>query len=331
MPFEIVRNDIVNMKVDAIVNTANPRSIIGAGTDKAVHDKAGARLLLARKEIGNIAVGEAAITPAFDLDANYVIHTAGPIWRDGRSGEEELLASCFRNSLGIAKKKACESIAFPLISSGSYGFPKPLALQIAVREISSFLMENEMQVYLVVFEKQSFELSEKLFKSVSSYIDANYVSDKMNLEYGTSKLRRFDYEEMLLRESSYEITSKMSNLDGMLNDLDKGFSETLLYLIDRTGKKDSEIYKKANVDRKLFSKIRNNADYRPSKATAIAFAIALELSMDETDDLLARAGIALSQSNKFDVIVRYFIENKKYDIFELNSVLFEFDQPLICM
>lgn len=331
MPFEIVRNDIVNMKVDAIVNTANPRPIIGAGTDKAVHDKAGARLLLARKEIGDIAVGEAAITPAFDLDANYVIHTAGPIWKDGRSGEEDLLASCFRNSLGIAKKKACESIAFPLISTGSYVFPKPLALQIAVREISSFLMENEMQVYLVVFEKQSFELSEKLFKSVSSYIDANYVSDKMSLEYGTSKVSRFDYEEMLLRESSYEITSKMLNLDGMLYNLDKGFSETLLYLIDRTGKKDSEIYKKANVDRKLFSKIRNNADYRPSKTTAIAFAIALELSMDETDDLLARAGIALSQSNKFDVIVRYFIENKKYDIFELNSVLFEFDQPLICM
>lgn len=331
MPFEIVRNDIVNMKVDAIVNTANPRTIIGAGTDKAVHDKAGARLLLARKEIGDIAIGEAAITPAFDLNARYVIHTAGPIWRDGKSSEEALLASCFKNSLKLAKEKECESIAFPLISTGSYGFPKPLALQIAVREISSFLMENEMQVYLVVFEKQSFELSEKLFKSVSSYIDANYVSEKMNLEYGTSKLRRFDYEEMLLRESSYEITSKIPNLDGMLNNLDKGFSETLLDLIDRTGKKDSEIYKKANVDRKLFSKIRNNADYRPSKATAIAFAIALELSMDETDDLLARAGIALSQSNKFDVIVRYFIENKKYDIFELNSVLFEFDQPLICM
>lgn len=331
MPFEIMRNDIVNMKVDAIVNTANPRPIIGAGTDKAVHDKAGARLLLARKEIGNIVVGEAAITPAFDLDANYVIHTAGPIWKDGRSGEEELLASCFRSSLGIAKKKDCESIAFPLISTGSYGFPKPIALQIAVREISSFLMENEMQIYLVVFEKQSFELSEKLFKSVSSYIDANYVSDKMNLEYGTSKVRRRNYEDMLLHESSYEITSKMPNLDGMLNNLDRGFSETLLDLIDRTGKKDSEIYKKANVDRKLFSKIRNNVNYKPSKATALAFAIALELSMDETDDLLARAGIALSQSNKFDVIVRYFIENKKYDIFELNSVLFEFDQPLICM
>lgn len=331
MPFEMVRNDIVNMKVDAIVNTANPRPIIGAGTDKAVHDKAGARLLLARKEIGNIAVGEAAITPAFDLDANYVIHTAGPIWKDGRSGEEKLLASCFRNSLGIAKKKSCESIAFPLISTGSYGFPKPLALQIAVREISSFLMENEMQVYLVVFEKQSFELSEKLFKSVSSYIDENYVSDKINAEYKMSNLRSYE----LLFEASdtprYGTICSNPNLDGMLENLDKGFSETLLALIDRTGKKDSEIYKKANVDRKLFSKIRNNADYRPSKTTAIAFAIALELNMDETNDLLSKAGFALSQSSKFDVIVRYFIENKKYDIFELNSVLFEFDQPLICM
>lgn len=330
MPFEIVRNDIVNMKVDAIVNTANPRPIIGAGTDKAVHDKAGARLLLARKEIGNIAVGEAAITPAFDLDVNYVIHTAGPIWKDGRSGEEDLLASCFRNSLGIAKKKACESIAFPLISTGSYGFPKPLALQIAVREISSFLMENEMQVYLVVFEKQSFELSEKLFKSVSSYIDENYVSEKINAEYKMSNLRSYE----LLFEASdtprYGTICSNPNLDGMLENLDKGFSETLLDLIDRTGKKDSEIYKRANVDRKLFSKIRNNADYRPSKTTAIAFAIALELDLDESSDLLSRAGYALSQSSKFDVIVRYFIENKKYDIFEINSALFRFDQPLLC-
>ena len=286
---------------------------------------------MARKEIGDIAVGEAAITPAFDLHARYVIHTAGPIWRDGRSGEEELLASCFRNSLGIAKKMSCESIAFPLISTGSYGFPKPLALKIAVREISSFLMENEVQVYLVVFEKQSFELSEKLFKSVSSYIDENYVSEKINAEYKMSNLRSYELLFEASDTSRYGTICSNPNLDGMLENLDKGFSETLLYLIDRTGKKDSEIYKKANVDRKLFSKIRNNADYRPSKTTAIAFAIALELSMDETDDLLARAGIALSQSNKFDVIVRYFIENKKYDIFELNSVLFEFDQPLICM
>ena len=218
-----------------------------------------------------------------------------------------------------------------MISTGSYGFPKPLALQIAVREISSFLMENEMQVYLVVFEKQSFELSEKLFKSVSSYIDENYVSEKINAEYKMSNLRSYE----LLFEASdtprYGTICNNPNLDGMLENLDKGFSETLLALIDRTGKKDSEIYKRANVDRKLFSKIRNNVNYKPSKTTAIAFAIALELNMDETNDLLSKAGFALSQSSKFDVIVRYFIENKKYDIFELNSVLFDFDQPLICM
>ena len=330
MPFEIVRNDIVNMKVDAIVNTANPKPVIGDGTDRAIHCKAGERLLLARKEIGDIAIGEAAITPAFDLDANYVIHTAGPIWRDGKSSEEALLASCFKNSLRLAKEKECESIAFPLISTGSYGFPKTLALQIAVREISSFLMENEMQVYLVVFEKQSFELSEKLFKSVSSYIDENYVSEKINAEYKMSNLRSYE----LLFEASdtprYGTICSNPNLDGMLENLDKGFSETLLALIDRTGKKDSEIYKKANVDRKLFSKIRNNVNYKPSKATAIAFAIALELNLDETSDLLSRAGYALSQSSKFDVIVKYFIENKKYDIFEINSALFRFDQPLLC-
>lgn len=330
MPFEIVRNDIVNMKVDAIVNTANPRPVIGAGTDKAVHDKAGARLLMARKEIGDIAIGTSKITPAFDLNARYVIHTAGPIWRDGKSGEEALLASCFKNSLRLAKEKECESIAFPLISTGSYGFPKPIALQIAVREISSFLMENEMQVYLVVFEKQSFELSEKLFKSVSSYIDENYVSEKINAEYKMSNLRSYE----LLFEASdtprYGTICSNPNLDGMLENLDKGFSETLLALIDRTGKKDSEVYKRANVDRKLFSKIRNNVNYKPSKATALAFAIALELDLDETSDLLSRAGYALSQSSKFDVIVKYFIENKKYDIFEINSALFRFDQPLLC-
>ena len=241
MPFEIARNDIVNMKVDAIVNTANPSPVIGAGTDKAVHDKAGARLLMARKEIGDIAIGTSKITPAFDLNARYVIHTAGPIWRDGKSGEEALLASCFKNSLRLAKEKECESIAFPLISTGSYGFPKPIALQIAVREISSFLMENEMQVYLVVFEKQSFELSEKLFKSVSSYIDENYVSEKINAEYKMSNLRSYE----LLFEASdtprYGTICSNPNLDGMLENLDKGFSETLLALIDRTGKKDSEV------------------------------------------------------------------------------------------
>ena len=252
MPFEIVRNDIVNMQVDAVVNTANLNPVIGSGVDSGIHKKAGHELLAARQKIGCIEFGDAVITPGFGLDAKYVIHTVGPIWEDGNHGEEQILSSCYRKSLALAKEHECESIAFPLIATGNYDFPKPLALQSAVREISTFLLG-----------------------------------------------------------------------------LDAGFSETLLQLIDRTGKKDSEIYKKANVDRKLFSKIRNNMDYKPSKTTALAFALALELDVDETKDFIGRAGFALSHSSKFDVIVKYFLVNRNYNVFELNEVLFAFDQPLI--
>lgn len=165
MPFEIVRNDIVNMQVDAVVNTANPNPVIGSGVDSGIHKKAGYELLLARQKIGCIDFGDAVITPGFNLDAKYVIHTVGPIWEDGNQGEEQILSSCYRKSLALAKEHECESIAFPLIATGNYGFLKPLALQIAVREISTFLLENEMQIYLVVFGKEAFALSEKLFKS----------------------------------------------------------------------------------------------------------------------------------------------------------------------
>ena len=336
MPFEIVRNDIVNMQVDAVVNTANPNPVIGAGVDSGIHKKAGHELLVARQKIGCIDVGDAAITPGFDLDARYVIHTVGPVWKDGSHREEQILSSCYRNSLTLAKEHECESIAFPLIATGNYGFPKPLALQIAVREISTFLLENEMQVYLVVFGKEAFALSEKLFKSVSSYIDENYIRSKTLDEYGTESMYGFRLETRRIREQECSdmlvgaaIPMDSDDWGQLLKDLDAGFSETLLQLIDRTGKKDSEIYKKANVDRKLFSKIRNNMDYRPSKTTALAFAFALELDVDETKDFISRAGFALSHSSKFDVIVEYFLVNRNYNVFELNEVLFAFDQPLI--
>ena len=336
MPFEIVRNDIVNMQVDAVVNTANPNPVIGAGVDSGIHKKAGHELLVARQKIGCIDVGDAAITPGFDLDARYVIHTVGPVWEDGNHREEQILSSCYRNSLTLAKEHECESIAFPLIATGNYGFPKPLALQIAVREISTFLLENEMQVYLVVFGKEAFALSEKLFKSVSSYIDENYIRSKTLDEYGTESMYGFRLETRRIREQECSdmfvgaaIPMDSDDWGQLLKDLDAGFSETLLQLIDRTGKKDSEIYKKANVDRKLFSKIRNNMDYRPSKTTALAFAFALELDVDETKDFISRAGFALSHSSKFDVIVEYFLVNRNYNVFELNEVLFAFDQPLI--
>ena len=354
MPFEIVRNDITNMQVDAVVNTANPRPVIGTGVDAGIHKKAGPDLLVARQKIGSIDFGDAVITPGFGMDAKYVIHTVGPIWEDGNHGEEQILSSCYRKSLALAKEHECESIAFPLIATGNYGFPKPLALQIAVREISTFLLGNEMQVYLVVFGKEAFALSEKLFNSVSSYIDENYIRSKTLDEYGTEsvygsrletrrireRLKRSNrihkdicpsqaIEECLDMSVGAAVPMDSDDWGHLLKDLDAGFSETLLQLIDRTGKKDSEIYKKANVDRKLFSKIRNNMDYKPSKTTALAFAFALELDINETKDFIGRAGFALSHSSKFDVIVEYFLVNRNYDVFELNEVLFAFDQPLI--
>lgn len=352
MPFEIVRNNLVNMEVDAVVNTANTNPVIDSGVDSEVHAKAGAELLAAREKIGHIDFGAAAITSGYELDAKYVIHTVGPIWRGGSYDEEQILASCYRSSLALAKNHQCESVAFPLIATGNYKFPKSLALQIAVREISSFLIENEMQIYLVVFDKDAFELSEKLFKSVSSYIDENYIRSTMLKEYGNDSLHdsslktrwdsdrttsgaqnkeyhKLQIEECLEPNVCAAPTPKTDDLSVMLDNLDAGFSETLLKLIDRTGKKDSEIYKKANVDRKLFSKIRNNIDYKPSKSTALAFAFALELGIEETEDFIGRAGFALSHSSKFDVIVEFFLTNGNYNIYELNEVLFAFDQPLI--
>ena len=354
MPFEIIRNDIGNMQVDAVVNTANPKPVIGSGVDTAIHKKAGQELLLARKKIGCIDFGNAVITPGYGLDAKYVIHTVGPVWKDGNHQEVKILASCYRKSLALAKTHGCESIAFPLIATGNYGFPKALALQIAVQEISAFLLEHEMQIYLVVFGKDAFELSEKLFKSVSSYIDEHYIQSKTIDEYGidnvygtlsnTRRIRGTQQQKLRVREDVYAPQVLESCLDlsepmplsvenadwgALLSNLDAGFSETLLMLIDRTGKKDSEIYKKANIDRKLFSKIRNNPDYKPSKSTALAFAFALELDIDETKDFISRAGFALSHSSKFDVIVEYFLVNKNYNVIELNEVLFAFDQPLI--
>ncbi|MBE5767775.1 MAG: RNase III inhibitor [Clostridiales bacterium] len=358
MPFEIVRNDITNMQVDAIVNTANPKPIVGWGVDAGIHKKAGPKLLEARSKIGLIRFGDVSITPAFNLDARIVIHAVGPIWQGGNFSEEALLARCYTRALEAAKSHNCESIAFPLISAGNHGFPKPLALQIAIREISAFLMNNDMQVYLVVFGQETFRLSEKLFHSVESYIDDNYILDKTYDEYGVSDkcdVRNLELRQLsrAMEEGEYAVRSSKylsaevscddmellpapcapitADLEELLSGIDAGFSETLLMLIDRTGKKDSEIYRKANVDRKLFSKIRNNPDYKPTKPTALSFAIALELNLDETQDFIARAGYTLTHSSKFDVIVEYFIVHENYNIHELNAVLFEHDQPLLCV
>ena len=350
MPFEIVRNDITKMAVDAIVNTANPKPVIGSGTDTAIHKAAGPALLKARQVIGNIDAGHAAITPAFGLNAAYVIHTVGPGWIDGTHSEELLLRSCYENSLSLAVQNGCQSVAFPLISTGNYGFPKDKALQVAISVFSAFLLENEMQIYLVVYDRTSFKLSEKLFRSVASYIDEYYVvshdSTYAALDEDRRRIRR--RQEMELCESRTLMAEmpvadapeavqscaaapkmKATSLAEKLKQADAGFTETLLKLIDKTGKKDSEIYKKANLSKQHFSKIRNNPEYKPSKPTAIALALALELSLEDTKDLIGRAGYALTSSSKFDLIIQFFIEQGNYNVVEINIALYEFDQPLI--
>ena len=329
MPFTIVRNDISLMEVDAIVNTANPKAVVGGGTDAAIHHRAGPELLEARRKIGEIPVGGAAVTKAFDLHAKYVIHTVGPSWQMGGAGEETLLRMCYDRSLDLVRRKHCTSVAFPLISAGTYGFPKDRALQIALEAFSAFLMKHDMQIYLVVFDREVYRLSEKLLGSVASYIDENYVDQATYMQRRSRTVCRELQRECALPAASVMASSPSQSLKELLQKTDAGFTETLLKLIDQTGKKDSEIYRRANLTRQHFSKIRNNPDYRPSKPTALALAVALELDLDQTKDLIGRAGYALTNSSKFDVIVQYFISRKKYDMIEINAALFAFDQSLL--
>ena len=344
MPFAIVRNDITKMQVDAIVNSANPRAIVGGGVDRAIHQAAGAELLAARKKIGNIATGTAAVTPAYRLHARYVIHTVGPVWQDGSHGERELLSRAYQNSLRLAAERDCSSIAFPLLSAGVFGCPSEIAIAAAVQAIRDFLQEHDMDIYLVVFDRKSFKISDTLFDDVQSYLDERYVAELLEEEYrGDDRDHRIaacheeaylDATEACVSEAAPMFAAKDADagarsLEHLLDDIDDTFSETLLRLIDLKGKSDPEIYKRANVDRKHFSKIRNNPAYQPSKNTALTFAVALELDLDETRDFIGRAGYALSRSSKMDVIVEYFIERKEYDIFTINETLFAFQQPLL--
>ena len=323
MPLIIVRNDITKMSVDAIVNAANESLLGGGGVDGCIHRAAGPELLQECRTLGGCRTGEARITGAYRLPCKYVIHTVGPVWNGGRCGEREQLASCYRTSLALAKEYGCETVAFPLISSGIFGYPKDQALRVAVDAISGFLAENDMTVYIVIFDRAAYATGNKLFADIAAYIDDHYVD--AHTDSRRERMRRIGVVE------SRTLTAPMaaSGLDEALAHLDAGFSETLLKLIDRSGKKDAEVYRKANVDRRLFSKIRNNPDYKPSKPTAVAFAIALELSLPETRDLIARAGYALSPSSKFDVIIEYFIMQRDYDIFKINEALFAFDQSLL--
>ena len=327
MPLIIVRNDITKMSVDAIVNAAKESLLGGGGVDGSIRRAAGPELLQECRTLGGCRTGEAKITGAYRLPCRYIIHTVGPVWNGGKYGERKKLASCYRTSLALAKKYGCETVAFPLISSGVFGYPKDQALRVAVDTISEFLAENDMTVYIVIFDRAAYQIGNKLFADIAAYIDDHYVD--AHTDSRRERMRRMGVVESRMLTAYEDAPMAAGGLDEALAHLDTGFSETLLKLIDRSGKKDAEVYKKANVDRKLFSKIRNNPDYKPSKPTAVAFAIALELSLPETRDLIARAGYALSASSKFDVIIEYFIRQKKYDIFEINEALFAFDQSLL--
>lgn len=335
MPFNIIRQDITKMKVDAIVNAANTDLQMGGGVCGAIFNAAGAtQLQAACDKLAPIKTGEAVITPGFGLPAKFIIHAAGPVYRHWSKEQNELhLHSSYTNALKRAVENNCESIAFPLISSGIYGYPKDEALLVATSAIQYFLIGHDLDVYLAVFDKATFTVSEKLLGEVESYIDEHYVA-----EFKLTRRELLDVERKAFEEDDlirYDIPATMqapnsgSGIDELLGNLDEPFSTTLMRLIDTKDKKDVEVYKRANLDRKLFSKIRTGNGYMPSKRTAIALAVALELSLDETEDLLERAGYALSHSQKFDVIVEYFIISGKYDIFKINEVLFKYDQPLL--
>ena len=338
MPFLLVRNDITKMQVDAIVNAAKNSLMGGGGVDGAIHRAAGPQLLEECASLGGCATGDAKITKGYNLPAKYVIHTVGPVWNGGANNEKQLLTACYNTSLALAKEYNCESVAFPLISAGAYGYPKDQALKIAMDTIKAFLENNEMLVYLVIYDKTSLYATDKLKLDIQQYIDDRYV-DQHTILRAENRRRKAMLSEMLedraLDIESYDSAPlrmygrPSASLGKFLDKMDESFSQALLRKIKESGMTEVECYKKANIDRKLFSKIKNDKTYKPSKPTAIAFAIALRLSLAETKDLLEKAGFALSHSSKSDLIIEYFIINKNYNIFDINEALYEFDQPLL--
>ncbi len=407
MPFKIVRNDITKMNTEAIVNTANSRPAVGPGCDWAVYEAAGfEELLHFRKEkIGSVPEGEVFLTPGFALPAKYIIHAVSPLYVDGNQGEEELLRSCYRKSLALAEEHGIRSIAFPLISTGGFGYPQEEGMRIAVDEIHAFLLHSDMQVVLVVFGGKAARMGKNLYPDLEAYIDENYVEEKEAEEYasydvphevsdfrknrrrrtqyfaarpevctpgaaspksredqakpkkGLGKSRKarpelreelpeprkelyanevpqiaadedlFDLREGFLDEDGIEDLEE--NLSKRMRHLSDSFADYLLYLINRKGMENADVYKRAIVDKKVFSKIKNNRNYHPQKLTALCLCVGAKLTMDETKDLLARAGYALSPCDKTDIIFSYFIEHGIYDMIELDIQLEEHGLPCV--
>ena len=341
MPLQIIRKDITKMRVDAIVNTTNEKMVGYQGVDLAVHEGAGPELDIECAKIAPLGLGTAKITKGYNLPAKYVIHTSGPIWRGGLLGESIILKSCYIESLKLAVANKCKSVAFPLISSGAYGYPKDQVLKFSIQTITEFLSDHELMVYVCVFDRNSYEFSQKLFAEITEFITDKCAEDKAGDRIAAIKNLERSYSQKLIRTEcaapppvmeccSCENSAADKSLIDYLKNMDKSFANKLFDWIDERGMTDVECYKKANVAKKTFSKIKCNPDtYRPSKQTAVAFAIALRLDLDETQDLLASAGLTLSRSFVFDKIIRFFIQKEIYDIFVINEALFEFDQVLL--
>lgn len=314
MPFTIVQNDITKIHTDIIVNAANSQLLPGGGVCGAIFEAAGYdKLRKACSEIKHCDTGNAVITNGFNL-CKHIVHTVGPAYKDGRQNEDKLLYSCYKASLDLAKSVKAESIAFPLISAGIYGYPKREALNIATKAITDFLSDNDMDVVLVIYDKHFFEIDRKQFSDLKQCID-----------------KKLDKEEIILDDTIFfdaDIKTFKTLPPELFKKMESSFSEYLFQLIDAKKMSDKEVYKKANIDRKLFSKIKRPR-YKPSKPTAVALAIALELDMEETRILVEKAGYSITHSNKFDIIIEYFISHKVYDIIEINEALFEFGQPLL--
>jgi O-acetyl-ADP-ribose deacetylase (regulator of RNase III) len=338
MPFIIVRQDITRLKTDAIVNAANTELRMGGGVCGAIFSAAGAaQLESACSRLAPIKTGEAVITPGFALPAKFIIHAAGPVYdRNQVSRSAKLLRRTYQNALRLAIENNCESIAFPLISSGIYGYPKEDALRVATEAVRDFLSYNDLEVILAVFDKASFAVSQQLLGKIENHLDENYAArqkftkrELLDIEHGAINENTLLYGEKTELLIETRAAAPKGRLDDLVDNLDEPFSTALLRMIDARGMTDVEVYKRANLDRKLFSKIRTAKNYMPGKRTAVALAVALRLNLPETDDLLRRAGYTLSHSRKFDVIIEYFIINGIYDVFEINEVLFKYDQPLL--
>lgn len=325
MPLLMVRNDITKMETDAIVCPANRLLMQAAGTSHAVFSAAGERKLeAALKKFGPQKIGDVVVTEGFNLKTKYIIHAVCPQWRGGRQNEEGILYDLYTNVLKRAVELGLESIAFPLLSTGNSLYPRKLAFDIAMRAINDFTGRHEILVYIVLYDQRSVDISRELSDIMDEYIDDNYVAGH---DESFSKYQKFIKDKGLDEESLTPVAPDM--LGAILNEKNETFVEMLLRLIDERGLTDPEVYHRANIDRKLFSKIKNTEGYTPTKKTILALAVALRLTKGESAELLMKAGYAFSNSSRFDLIVGYFIEHRRYDVYEINKVLFAYNQPLL--